>query len=187
MARQLINGQGGLLNHVELVYRPGERELVARLFEILGCRVIETGRAFLVMHVDPEVPDPLSLDNCLYASEVTPEQWRFEQELGRTLEGAPALRAAYDEFSNRTRSKPQHTTHFGIRMSSVARLDEVLGRIESAREAKLAGRVSVAGVFRPGDPGSLSDTLVQAFVRTDVCAAGFVTLGQHIELQALPG
>ncbi len=47
----------------------------------------------------------------------------------------------------------------------------------------LAGRVSVSGVFRPGDPGSYTDTMAQAFVRTDVIASGLLTFGQHIELQ----
>ena len=35
------------------------------------------------------------------------------------------------------------------------------------------------------DAESLSESLVQAFVRTDVCAAGFISLGQHIKLQAV--
>ena len=32
-----------LFNHAELVYAHGERDLVTRLFEALGCRVVETG------------------------------------------------------------------------------------------------------------------------------------------------
>jgi hypothetical protein len=31
------------LNHVELVYAPGERQLAARTFELLGCRVEDKG------------------------------------------------------------------------------------------------------------------------------------------------
>jgi len=42
----------------------------------------------------------------------------------------------------------------------------------------------VSGVFRPGGHGCLASNLVQAFLKTDICAAGIVTLGQHIELQA---
>ncbi len=41
----------------------------------------------------------------------------------------------------------------------------------------LAGRVRVAGVFRPGDPGAVAETMVQAFVWTDIVAAGLLTLG----------
>lgn len=47
----------------------------------------------------------------------------------------------------------------------------------------LAGRVSASGVFRPGDPGSYTDTMTQAFVRTDVIASDLLTFGQHIELR----
>jgi len=54
---------------------------------------------------------------------------------------------------------------------------------EGARDSGLAGRVAVAGVFRPGDPSAVTDTMIQAFVWTDVVAAGLLTLGQHIELQ----
>ena len=36
------------------------------------------------------------------------------------------------------------------------------------------GRVTVSGVFRPGDPGSYTDTMTQAFVRTDVIASGLL-------------
>jgi len=187
MARQLIGGSGGLVNHVEMVYRPGERALVAQLFEALGCMVIETGRRFLVIHADPQAPDPRMLDNCLYASEVTPEQWRFEEALQRELACSPDLVDSYRSFVAMTRRRPQQTTHFGIRLSSPPRFEELLTRIESLRDANpsLRQRVEIAGVLRPGDVESLSNTLVQAFVRTDVCAAGFVSLGQHIELQAV--
>ena len=47
----------------------------------------------------------------------------------------------------------------------------------------LVGRVTLSGVFRPGDPGSYTDTMTQAFVRTDVIASGLLAFGQHIELQ----
>ena len=187
MARALIDGSGGLVNHVELVYRPGERGLVGELFSTLGCKVVDTGGPFLIIHADPETPDPRMLDNCLYASETTAEQWRFEEALAGPLARDDELRAAHSAFSSASRARPQHTTHFGIRMSSPGRLDEVLDRVAVAGRSRLAGRMEIAGVFRPGDAGSLSPILIQAFVRTDLCAAGFVSLGQYIELQALSG
>jgi len=187
MERQLISGSGGLVNHLEMVYRPGERALVGHLFGALGCQVIETGRRFLVIHADPQAADPRMLDNCLYASEVTPEQWEFEAALQRELGSSRDLLDSYRSFAAMTREKPQHTTHFGIRLSSLVRLEEILTRLESLRDEtpSLRHRVEIAGIFRPGDAESLSETLVQAFVRTDLCAAGFVSLGQYIELQAV--
>ena len=187
MDRQLISGSGGLLNHVEMVYRPSERALVRRLFEALGCKVIETDGRFLVIHADPQAPDPRMLDNCLYVSEVTPEQWRFEEALQRELGSRHELLESYRAFAAMTRRRPQHTTHFGIRLSSLERLEGILASLESLRdeEPSWRKRVEISGVFRPGDAESLSDTLVQVFVRTDLCAAGFISLGQHIELQAV--
>ena len=171
-----------LLNHVELVYRPGARGRVARVFEVLGCRVIETGGPYLVVQIERDTPS--LLDNVIYASEVTPEQWRFEAALGRALGAGDALGEAHRSFGGRLRDQPQATSHFGIRVGSEAELDGILDAIDSlAPAADAVCDLEVTGVFRPGDPGALSDSLIQAFVRTELCAAGLITLGQHIELQ----
>jgi len=44
---------GNLLNHVEALYRPGERELAVEFAEMLGCAVTDTGF--------PALPAPPSL------------------------------------------------------------------------------------------------------------------------------
>ncbi len=185
MAKKANGASGRALNHVELVYRPGERALAGKLFQALGCNVIETGGTYLVCPVNPGSQD--MGNNVFYASEVTPEQWRFEQALQKQLSAESPVASRFATFSEHMRRTPQRTTHFGIRFPTVKMLDETLERIESGLEPELRGRLGVSGVFRPGDPGSLTDTLIQAFVKTDVVAAGFVSLGQHIELQAVPG
>ena len=179
MARTLITDRG-LHNHTELVYVPGGRVLAAGVFETLGCRVDDPGGPFLIVLVDPKSED--YIDNVLYASEVTPQQWAFEQALSASLESDPELKRAQQEYSDHFSSTPQHSTHFGLRLPSVDQLDETLERIESLT-GDLAGHLQISGVYRPGEPGSLDDRVVQAFVRTDVVAAGLITLGQHIELQ----
>lgn len=181
----IVDGKGRLLNHVELVYRPGERQLVAKVFEVLGCGVIETGGTYLVIPVVKGSND--MSNNVFYASEVTPEQWRFEQELQKQFRAESSLAAAYRSFDTRMVREPQRTTHFGVRFPTVKMLDATLDRIMKLDDPALKGRLKVSGVFRPGDPGSITNTLIQAFVKTDVFAAGFITLGQHIELQAVPG
>jgi hypothetical protein len=185
MPKQLVDTSGRFLNHAELIYRPGERALSGKVFETLGCRVMDNGGTWVIIAVNPASDD--WGNNVLYASEVTPEQWRFEQTLQKQLAGESPLGGAFAAFDQHMRKTPQRTTHFGIRFPTVKMLDETLARIQSGLGPDLRGRLSVSGVFRPGDPGSLSPTLIQAFVRTDVVAAGFVTLGQHIELQAVPG
>lgn len=182
MASQLVDEKGRFLNHAELVYRPGERKLVSRVFEALGCVAIETGGPYLVIQIDPGQGD--FLNNVLYASEVSAEQWTFETLLQKQIGSSGELAAAYGAYEALRTAQPQRTTHFGIRMASAAELEQTLERIASLKDPELDGRLQLSGVFRPGDPGALSDALIQAFVRTDVCASGLISLGQHIELQA---
>jgi len=170
------------ITHLELLHRPGERAQAQRLLELLGCRVLDRGGHFFSAFVEPEVTD--YLDNILYASEVTPQQWAFERRLEVAATEGP-LAQARSAWSEHMRAHPQYTYHFGLRLPSEEALDAALARIrEAGREGgELAGRVEVVGVFRPGDPDAATDTMVQAFVRTDIVACGLVTLGQHIELQ----
>jgi hypothetical protein len=171
------------LNHVELVYRPGERALAARLFELLGFRVIDSGGTFLSAFIDAQTRD--LLNNALYASEVTPEQWELDRALlAQTREDGEVGMAARG-YLDRVAHEPQRSFHFGIRYPTLEQLEATLAAVDAAGrdDAELAGRVAVSGVFRPGDPGSYTDIMVQAFVKTDVVAAGLLAFGQHLELQ----
>jgi hypothetical protein len=171
------------LNHVELVYRPGERDLAIRFFELLGCRPVDRGGTFFSALVEPTVPD--FVNNVLYASEVTPEQWQLDRTLIAAIDGEGEVGAAAQVYLERLRREPQRSFHFGVRYPDLPALEATVDGIRGAgdADADLAGRVSVSGVFHPGDPGAYTDTMVQAFVKTDVVAAGLLALGQHIELQ----
>ncbi len=179
------------LNHVEMVYRPGERMLAARVFELLGLRVVDPGGRWLFALGDPALAD--FSNNACYASEVTPEQWALEQALQATIgfdgdarvaggvgDVGPTARAYLD----RMRVEPQRTFHVGIRISGREDFDATLDRIRAAAtDPDLAGRVALIGVFHPDEPGALAPNMIQAFVRTDVVAAGLLAFGQHVELQ----
>jgi hypothetical protein len=169
------------LNHVELVYRPGERELAKRVLSLFGCNVVDRGGTFFSAMVEPTVSD--FVNNALYASEMTPQQAELEAALsGALAEGAAD---AGDAYRSHLRSVPQRSCHFGIRWPDLDALESQLECIaESGRDdPDLAGRVGVSAVFRPGEPGSLTETMLQAFVHTDVVASGLVLFGQHVELQ----
>jgi hypothetical protein len=174
---------GRAINHVELVYRPGERELAAKVFELLGCRPHDTGRTYLTSFVEPAEGD--FANNAVYASEVTPEQWQLECALTDALAEDGPVATAARSYLERFREEPQRSTHFGIRIPDRERFDAVIAGLREAsdHDPDLAGRVEVSGVFAPGDPGSLTDTMIQAFVHTDVVAAGLLAFGQHFELQ----
>jgi hypothetical protein len=170
------------LNHVELVYRPGERHLAASVFDLLGCAVADRGGTFLTAFVEPARSD--FMNNCFYASEVTPEQLALEHALDTAMHtGSIAVEA--QQYLERLRKEPQRSFHFGVRYPELADLEAAVQRIDAAAagDGELAGRISVSGVFRPGDPGSYTDDMVQAFVRTDVVASGLLAFGQHVELQ----
>jgi hypothetical protein len=171
------------LNHVELVYRPGERALAARLFELLGCRVMDRGGTFFSAFIDADTTD--FLNNALYASEVTPEQWALDQALIEQLDGDDDVGTTGRAYLDRLAREPQRSFHFGIRYPDLESLEAALENIEAAGrdDPELAGRVCVSGVFRPGDPNAYTDVMVQAFVKTDVVSAGLLALSQHVELQ----
>ena len=133
----------GFLNHTELVYRPGERALATQVFETLGCRVVDPDGPYLVILVDPKSED--FIDNVLYASEVTPEQWAFEQALQKSLMRDEELARACGGFRDHAVSTPQSTTHFGLRLPSIEQFDETLERIENLK-GDLAGRLNISGV-----------------------------------------
>jgi hypothetical protein len=163
-----------VLTHVELLHRPGERELAAAFFELLGCEPVDRGAHWFTSFVAPDAERDWST-NVLYASEVGAEQWALEQELPPEAEG----------YRRVMRARPQMSPHFGFRVPTEEALDELVARVRRAEtaEGSLKGRVAVDGVFRPGEPDAVAPNMVQAFVWTDVVAAGLVTLGQHIEVQ----
>ena len=181
-AQGFLSYKGRLLNHLEMVYRPGERHLVTKLFTTLGCTVTDTGHTHLGIAVG--VTDKFGLNNAMYASEVTPEQWALEQQLQKALEGGSALGAAYAGYEEKFRRDPQLTSHFGIRYPSFDAVEKTLDHLQNGLDPELKGRVEIKGVFRPGAPGSMSDFIMQAFIKTDIAASGLITFGQHIELQA---
>ncbi len=173
------------LNHVEMVYRPGERELAGRVFELLGLRVVDRGGTWFSALVDPAVAD--FSNNACYASEVTPEQWELEQSLAAAITSeaeADGVGVAARSYLARLRDEPQRSFHFGIRFLERDDFDNALDRVRTADDdGDLAGRVSLVRVFHPDEPDAAAPNMIQAFVHTDVVAAGVLAFGQHVELQ----
>lgn len=168
-----------LLTHVELLHRPGERELAAKVLALLGFEPADRGGHWFTSFVDPDAERDWST-NVVYASEARPEQLALEA-------GLPPEADAYVEG---LRKEPQYSAHFGFRVPDEAALDAVVARVQAAAtdDPELAGRIGVDGVYRPGELGAIAPNMVQAFVWTDVVAAGLLRLGQHIEIQwHLPG
>ncbi len=177
-----VEAQNRMLNHIEVVFRPGEKAMAMELFDLLGCRVRDKGGPGFIAHADGDKPSRIY--NIIYVSEVSPEQWRFEEQLQRQLGQDGPLADAYAGFDALVRRLPYKATHFGVRLDSLQRFEETVARLRITHSSALAGRMELASVLRPGDEDSPIGFMAQAFVRTDVVAAGLLCLGQRIEVCA---
>jgi hypothetical protein len=174
------------LNHVEFVHRPGERDLVFALFDLLGftTEVMPGGEVILGI-VDPATFKKVNNDNLLAGREVRPEQWAFDQALAEALRHEP-LASAFEGQRQLHLRKPQWGMHFGINFSSLEKWEAAVARVSEIEKhaPALSGRARLCAVFRPDDPQPVS-IVHQAFVWTDVIASGSLALGQRIELSTV--
>lgn len=189
--RPLKRSSARMLNHLELVYAPGERGLARLLLEALGFRVLDpqtdpipenlgpAAAPFLVVYMDPEDGDVI--DNVLYVSEAKADQWRFESALQDRFAKDEELGSLYRGLRDAYRRMPQMMTHFGVAYPAAEEVDEAMARLAGTRE--LEGRITLSDVYKPGGPGSVDDRVVQGFVYTDIVSVGLLCAGQQIELQ----
>ena len=183
----LTDYPGRLVNHVEILYRRGDRELAKQFFALLGCTIVDTrtdsgtGSSILFVYPEPTCQD--RMNNVVYLSEIREPQHELEQVLRARIAGDPELREALERYDHKARHEPHGIAHFGLRYPSFADLEEVIDRVEHHLPPAMDGRVAITAV-RPGDPRSFTDELIQAFVRTDIVCAGLFPFGQLIELQA---
>ncbi len=154
--RPLDRTSARMLNHVELVYAPGERALAKSLLEGLGFRVIDpqadavpeelgpAASAYLIVYLDPESEDVF--DNVLYASEASEHQWRFERALQDRLATDEELAGLHGSFREAYARIPQAMCHFGVAYPSTEEVEATLARL--AAIPALEGR-RIAGTFFP--------------------------------------
>jgi len=172
------------ITHTECIYAPGDGPLVKEVFEALGFGVRPGAHSpYVIAFVDPEVKDVMK--NAVYASELTAQQQVFEKTLQEALADSDELRQAAHDWEQDFRDDPQRSVHFGFQYESREAFE---ARVDRLREVSgpgqpLEGRLVVTGVYYPGDKGSITDSMAQAFVWTDVLASGILTFGQHLELQ----
>lgn len=183
----LTDYPGRLLNHVEILYQRGERDIAKRFFELLGCTIVDTqtdsGTGSSILYVYPEASCQDRLNNVCYLSEIREPQWQLEQILNERLGDDAELRDAVAKYDHKARNNPHGISHFGLRYPSFESLEVVIDNLQNHLPPEMVGRVAIDPV-RPGDPRSMTDELIQAFVRTDIVCAGLFPFGQLIELQA---
>jgi hypothetical protein len=171
------------INHVEMIFRPGEREAARAYFELLGFGVSDFG-PWLVVAVDPDEGN--GIDNVMYASEPIPAQQKAEDALEAAIAGNPETLAALEHYRTVRVAHPHYNFHFG---ASVRSHEDWIERTERAQDAArshplLKGRIDVSA-FNPGDPGSVGPQF-QTFVLTDILSTGTLQTGLIFELQWTP-
>jgi hypothetical protein len=173
-----------LLNHVEMIYRRGEKEHARAFFETMGFG-IENLVSWLVVKVDPEEGN--GLDNVMYANEPTPAQQNLNDAFDRVVASDAEFKHALDRTRELAREWPYYNFHFGV---ALATHEEWEKRVERLREANrshplLKGRVELV-IMEPTTPRALS-AQSQCFIFTDILAAGGTfAQGLQFELQWTP-
>jgi hypothetical protein len=180
---------GNLLNHIEALYRPGERSLAISLAKALGCSVSDTGfsgdgpESFLAIHPNPGDPDIRS--NAFYISPMRPEQQALEANLARLVRDDTGLSAALAGYRGAARTLPFGVSHFGLRYASEDQLKHAFAEVRVRLSGQLGDRLHLR-LFDPDAGERAGATAVQAFVYQDVIVSGSFTYGQLIELQGPP-
>jgi len=184
----LFTGFGGkALNHLEVYYQPGERELAIKLVEALGCAVSDSGEASVTgatyLCVHPDAGDRDLENNVIYLAELPPVQQEMNRIFNKRLESDQELAASVQAYRRNAIDNPHSLPHFGLRFPSFESVEPVLERVERNIDPALKGRFSLR-VIRPDDPTSMYKELLQIFVHTDILSGGLTCFGQAIELQA---
>jgi hypothetical protein len=186
MLRNADHRTGALLNHIEAVYRPGERQLAIALFEALGCATAdtgvmsETGSSYVSVHPDP---GDCNYDNVIYLGEMASEQLALEEMVRRRSDSNEEFGATLEAFRNSAHERPFGHAHIALRYPSFEGLQQVIDQIEDRLTPELKARVKVS-VFRPGDHDEVGPDSIQAFIYTDIVGCGLLAAGQLLELAA---
>jgi hypothetical protein len=175
-----------LLNHQEMVIKPGEWEHAKAFFETMGFGVAEMAdNQHIAVWIDPDVAP--TAENVMYANEPTPAQAKLEAALEKAISNDTELADTLKSYQNIRWEWPQYVAHFG---ASCPTHEDWIERVERLQEANrshplLKGRVNVK-VCEPGLPHALGP-LSQAFIHTDILSNGvFAVAGILFDLQWIP-
>jgi hypothetical protein len=172
-----------LLNHVEMVYRPGEAEHARAFFETMGFTVTKS-TAWLRIRINPEGN---GVDNVMFANEATPAQQNFDTAFERALASDSRLAETLDRHRKVAREWPYYNFHFGTSIPTHGDWERRVERLQhaSVNHPLLEDRVELV-VFEADTPRALTKHS-QAFVFTDILTTtGPFTQGLQFELQWTP-
>lgn len=186
-ARTTTPARNRYLSHAELVHRPGERQLAHDFLSLLGIELEDAmGGRFMMAVVDKESYVPQDFENFFGGSEVHSEQWAFEEALIEALREGGKLAESFRAYQDRLDRDPTSGMHIGIHFPEIEAWEATVARLQGLEQdfPALSGRVRIASLTRPGNPGSFPP-LYQCFVWTDIISAGSLAIGQRFELSAI--
>ncbi|MBF6621344.1 MAG: hypothetical protein ITG02_14090 [Patulibacter sp.] len=164
-------GTHPMVNHVEMIYQPGQRDAAQALFETMGFATFTIpGGPWLGVNVDPE--SALNSDNVMYANEPTPAQRNFDAAFDRVLASDSELADTLRRYQAIRRKHPQYVFHFGASVPTEQEWDARVAALQEANDSHplLKGRLDVK-VSKPGVPDALGP-LHQVFLYTDIISTG---------------
>ena len=147
-----------VIGHLALHYGQGDEASARLLLELLGCTLVDNGPSpgsdgFCTVLVDGTSAN--YADNIMFLSALTPEQAAVEDRIDAALRAGEADEdPALGDFRGSMQTKPESSSHIGIRYSTLERLEQVLASIETAaaRNGPLHGRVELVK-YRPRPSG----------------------------------
>lgn len=184
--KQIADYQGGLLNHLNLSYRAGDRELALELVKALGLTVMVTEFTDMsLISAHPNAEDVNLDSNVIFLLELPAHQTALDAVIRRKAESDPELAEALDNCREKARGSPDRGSHIGIRCTSNAVLDSILDRLSTGVSPELSERITVVEMPRHEPVPQFPSDVRQIFIHTDVVLSGATAAGQNIELQAL--
>jgi hypothetical protein len=197
------------LGHLAVHYRPGEAQLAARFFELIGARVktfgpFPNGDYFYLIALNSTAPD--EAEDIVFLSAMTPQQYELEQELSAHLGvGTEQLHPKLQAFFAEKARQPEFFLHFGFHFAQLEDLEAAVQRLEEAmrsdpafgarfqgfqklkargeaNDADIPARMAASPVFSKSEGYAFGSNIAQVHIRTDLFAAGLSFLGAVVEL-----
>jgi hypothetical protein len=197
------------LGHLALHYRPGEAQLAARFFELIGARVksfgpFPNGDYFYLIALNSAAPD--EAEDIVFLSAMTPQQYELEQEMSAHLGlGTPHPHPKLQAFFAEKARQPEFFLHFGFHFAQLEELEAAVQRLEAAMrsdpafgarfqgfqmlkargeadDADIPARMAASPVFSKTASYAFGRNITQVHIRTDLFAAGLSFLGAVVEL-----
>ncbi|MFC8434869.1 hypothetical protein [Streptomyces sp. NPDC057253] len=197
------------LGHLALHFRPGERALATRFFELLGARVQEFPNQFsdeplYVIAMDRDTP--ARADNIVYLFALKPAQLELEAVIARQLgAGTDDEHPALTAFLQQRAQWPESYLHFGLHYGRLEDLEAAVtglreemaanpgfaARVQGLQVLKARGedgdreideRMAASEVFSRTEEYAYGRHGAQVHIRTDLFSTGLSLFGSVVEL-----